>query len=248
MDKFAGKTAVVTGAANGIGLAIATSLVEHGAHVVVADLDGAAAERAAEALTAEGPGKATWVSCDVTDEDAVKHTASAAHRVSGSLDFWVNNAGITRDMTLRNMTLADFRAVIDVHLVGGWLGTRAAAEIMREQRSGSIVNISSIAAKVGNPGQTNYAAAKAGLIGLTKAAAKELGRYDVRVNAVMPGLIRTAMIEKLKHEILEARLKDIPLGRFGEASEVADTVSFLLSDQASYLTGAVLQISGGRHM
>ncbi len=237
----------MTGSAGGIGLAIASALVDAGATVVLADLQGAAAERAAAELSSRGPGRAIGVRCDVTSESDIAAVTTAATD-NGGLDFWVNNAGFTRDKTMRNMSLDDFRAVIDVHLVGGWLGTRAAAEIMCEQRRGAIVNISSIAAKVGNPGQTNYAAAKAGLIGLTKAAAKELGRYDVRVNAVQPGLIGTAMIEALKPEVLQAKLQDIPLERVGTPSEVADTVLFLLSERAAYLTGAVIQISGGRHM
>ena len=226
MDNWTDRVAVVTGAANGIGLAIATVLVDGAATVVMADLDGAAAEAAAVDLTARGPGRAVGIRCDVTSEADVQ-AAVASALDNGGLDYWVNNAGITRDKTMRNMSLADFRAVIDVHLVGGWLGTRAAAEVMREQRHGAIVNISSIAAKVGNPGQTNYAAAKAGLIGLTKAAAKELGRYGVRVNAVQPGLIRTAMTEMMNQEVLQSRLPDIPLGRIGEPAEIADTVAFL---------------------
>jgi 3-oxoacyl-[acyl-carrier protein] reductase len=248
MDEFTERTAVVTGAANGIGLAIASALTSVGATVVVADLDGASAARVAADLSSRGPGKAIGIACNVTSEDDVSAAAAAAVEQGGGLDFWVNNAGITRDKTMRNMSLADFREVLDVHLVGGWLGTRTAAEIMREQRRGAIVNMSSIAAKVGNPGQTNYAAAKAGLIGLTKAAAKELGRYGVRVNAVQPGLIRTAMIDAMKPEVLQSKLPDISLGRVGEPSEVADTVLFLLSERSSYLTGAVIQVSGGRHM
>lgn len=247
MTGFADRIAVVTGAANGIGLAIATTLVLGGATVVMADRDGDAAERAAATVAESGTGHAISIRCDVTSEEDVQATAKAALD-AGGLDYWVNNAGFTRDKTMRNMSLGDFRDVIDVHLVGGWLGTRAAAEIMREQRHGAIVNISSIAAKVGNPGQTNYAAAKAGLIGLTKAAAKELGRYGVRVNAVQPGLIHTAMIEAMNQEVLQSRLQDIPLARVGQPSEIADTVAFLLSDRSTYLTGAVIQVTGGRHM
>ncbi|GAA1827978.1 3-oxoacyl-ACP reductase FabG [Pseudonocardia ailaonensis] len=246
MEEFTGRVGVVTGAANGIGYAIARSLVNGGATVVVADVAGA--DEAARALTLEGPGKAVGIRCDVTSEEDVAAAAAAAVEHGGSLDHWVNNAGFTRDMTMRRMTLEDFRAVIDVHLVGGWLGTRAAAAVMREQGRGTIVNISSTSAKTGNPGQTNYSAAKAGLIGLTKAAAKELGHLGIRVNAVQPGLVRTPMIEKLKPEILEARLADTPLGRFGEVEDVADTVSYLLSDRSAFLTGAVIQVSGGRHM
>jgi 3-oxoacyl-[acyl-carrier protein] reductase len=161
----------------------------------------------------------------------------------------VNNAGITRDATLRKMAAADFRAVIDVHLTGAWNGTRYAAQAMREHgRGGSIVNISSISGKVGNFGQTNYSAAKAGLIGLTKASAKELARAGVRVNAVQPGLIRTAMTEAMPREAWDAKMTEIPMARAGEPAEVAQAVLFLASDMASYITGAVLEVTGGRYM
>ncbi|MER7204766.1 SDR family NAD(P)-dependent oxidoreductase [Streptomyces sp. CB01635] len=164
----------------------------------------------------------------------------------GSLDAMVNNAGITRDATLRKMSEADFDAVVDVHLKGAWLGTRAAAEVMREQGSGSIVNISSISGKVGMVGQTNYSAAKAGLVGLTKAAAKELAHRGVRVNAVQPGLIRTEMTESLREDIWNAKLAEVPMRRAGEPEEVAGTVLFLASDLSSYTTGCVLEVAGGR--
>ena len=161
----------------------------------------------------------------------------------------VNNAGITRDATLRKMALADFRAVVDVHLTGAWNGTRYAAEAMRAHgQGGSIVNISSIAGKVGNFGQTNYSAAKAGLVGLTKASAKELARAGIRVNAVQPGLIRTAMTEAMPPAAWDAKLAEIPMGRAGEPAEVAQAVLFLASDLASYVTGAVVEVTGGRYM
>lgn len=248
MNEMQGRAGVVTGAAQGIGLAIARALVREGAVVMVSDIDEASAARSAAQLTEEGPGKAYPVRANVTSEADVAALAAACVEQTGGLDFWVNNAGVTRDKTLRNMTLDDFRAVIDTHLVGGWLGIRAAAEVMRERKTGAIVNISSISGKVGNPGQTNYSAAKAGLVGMTKAAAKELARYGVRVNAVQPGLVRTAMIEAMKPDVLASRIAEIPLGRPGEPAEVAEVVLFLLSDRSSYMTGTVLEISGGRHM
>jgi 3-oxoacyl-[acyl-carrier protein] reductase len=248
VTEMEGRAGVVTGAAQGIGLAIASALVREGADVIVADRDLDAGKQAAELLTTRGPGRAIAAGCDVTSEEDVAATAKLCTDTYGTLDFWVNNAGITRDKTLRNMTLDDFKAVLDVHLVGGWLGTRAAAEVMREQRRGTIVNISSISGKVGNPGQTNYSAAKAGLVGLTKASAKELARYGIRVNAVQPGLIRTTMTEAMKPEVYQSRIAEIPLARAGEPEEVAEVVLFLLSDRSSYMTGTVLEIGGGRHI
>jgi 3-oxoacyl-[acyl-carrier protein] reductase len=162
------------------------------------------------------------------------------------LDLLVNNAGVTRDGYIAKLTEADFDLVLDVSLKGAWLGTRAVAPLFRQQKSGCIVNISSISGKVGNPGQTNYSAAKAGLIGLTKAAAKELGPSGVRVNAVQPGLIRTAMTLAMKPEIFAAKEAEVPLGRAGGPEEVADAVVYLASPLASYVTGAVIEVSGGR--
>jgi 3-oxoacyl-[acyl-carrier protein] reductase len=166
----------------------------------------------------------------------------------GSLDILVNNAGITRDKSLRNMTLDDFQSVIDVHLRGTWLGVRAAAPVMRAAGSGAIINMSSMSGKVGNPGQTNYSAAKAGIVGLTKAAAKELARHGIRVNAVQPGLIRTPMTEAMPADVWAAKEAEIPMGRAGEPEEVAKVVLFLASDLSSYLTGGVLEVAGGRLM
>ncbi|WP_245966251.1 3-oxoacyl-ACP reductase FabG [Sphaerisporangium album] len=243
----AGRTALVTGAGQGIGLAIARLLREHGANVVVTDVDAGLAEAAAGDLGGE-EGRVSSIGCDVTDEDSVE--AAVAHAVErfGALDVMVNNAGITRDSTLGKMSLGDFEAVVDVHLKGTWLGVRAAARVMREARSGSIINISSLSGKSGNFGQTNYSAAKAGIVGLTKAAAKELGPRGVRVNAVQPGLIRTAMTAAMPSDVFAAREADIPMRRAGEPREVAGAVLFLASDLASYMTGAVLEVGGGRLM
>jgi 3-oxoacyl-[acyl-carrier protein] reductase len=241
---LADRTAIVTGGGQGIGRAIAETLVAHGARVTIADLDGARAEAAAAALG----GSARGVACDVTDEDGVAALVDGAVATWGRLDVLVNNAGITRDASLRKMTLADFQAVTTVHLQGAWLGIRAASEVMREAKRGSIINISSMSGKVGNPGQTNYSAAKAGIVGMTKAAAKELAHHGVRVNAVQPGLIRTPMTEAMTPEAYAATEATIPMRRAGEPEEVAKVVAFLASDLASYMTGAVLEVSGGRGM
>ncbi len=238
------KVAVVTGGAQGIGLAIAHTLSTEGAKVVIADLDEHAAQQAADSL----PGEATGLACNVVELDQVEATCQAAVKAYGSLDIMVNNAGITRDATMRKMPPEDFDLVMQVHLRGTWNGVRSAAAIMREQGHGAIVNLSSISGKVGFLGQTNYSAAKAGVVGLTKAAAKEVAFKGVRVNAVQPGLIRTAMTEAMPQKIWDQKMSEIPMGRVGEPSEVASVVLFLASDLSSYMTGTVLEITGGRLM
>ncbi len=242
-----GKVALITGAGDGLGKEMAHTFAVEGAQVVIADINEEAAEKAAAEVVARG-GQAIAVGGDVVSEADVDAMVRRCVGELGALDVMVNNAGITRDATLRKMSLADFRLVIDVHLQGVWLGTRAAAAVMRERNSGSIINMSSISGKVGMPGQTNYSAAKAGIVGLTKAAAKELGHLGIRVNAIQPGLIRTAMTAALRPDILEQRLADVPLGRIGEPADVAKTALFLASDLSSYITGIVIEVSGGRHI
>lgn len=245
IELLANRVAIVTGAAQGIGLAIARRYAEEGASVVVADIDEERARAAAEEL----PGAAFGAGCDVTDPAAVDALVARAVEELGGLDVMVNNAGITRDATMRKMPVEDFDAVIAVHLRGTWLGTKSASLAMREAgRPGAIVNVSSISGKVGNAGQTNYSAAKAGIVGMTKAAAKELGHAGIRVNAIQPGLIHTAMTAKMPPEIFDARVAEIPLGRAGEPKDVADAALFLASDLASYLTGIVIEVGGGRHI
>jgi len=247
MELLKNRTAVITGGANGLGLATAVAFAREGANVIIGDLD---AEQATKAAAGLGIGdRAVGIGCNVTSAGDVEALGLLARDNFGSLDVWVNNAGFTRDATMRKMSEDDFDAVISVHLKGAWLGTRAAAGMMREQpQGGSIINVSSISGKVGNPGQTNYSSAKAGIVGLTKAAAKEVGFANVRVNAVQPGIIRTALIEAMKPEVLEARLSEVPLGRFGEPDEVASVILFLASDLSSYMTGTVLEIAGGRNI
>jgi 3-oxoacyl-[acyl-carrier protein] reductase len=247
MQLLDGRAAIVTGAAQGIGFAIAQGFAAHGARVVLGDINGQGAWDAAEKLIADGA-RAVAQPCDVTAAGEVDALVQRCIDDFGAIDVMVNNAGITRDATMPKMSLEDFSAVIDVHLRGAWLGTRSAAAHMRERGQGAIVNVSSISGKVGNVGQTNYSAAKAGIVGLTKASAKELARKNIRVNAVAPGLIRTAMTEAMPAAAWESKLAEIPLGRAGEPAEVADAVTFLASDMASYLTGIVIEISGGRHM
>jgi 3-oxoacyl-[acyl-carrier protein] reductase len=241
-----GRTTVITGGAQGIGLAIARRFVAEGARVVLGDLDLDATQDAAKQLG--GPGTASAVRCDVTSAEQVSELITRATQEFGSLDVFVNNAGITRDATMRTMTEEQFDQVISVHLKGTWNGTRLAAAVMREQKSGAIVNISSLSGKTGMVGQTNYSAAKAGIVGLTKAAAKEMAHHGVRVNAVQPGLIRSAMTEALPEKAWNQKMSEIPMGRAGEADEVAGVVLFLASDLSSYMTGTVLEVTGGRFM
>nr|WP_207386838.1 3-oxoacyl-ACP reductase FabG [Frankia sp. Cppng1_Ct_nod] len=243
MGLLEGKAAVITGGAQGLGLAIAQLFVAQGARVVLADIN---VDKATEAAKELGP--AIAVRTDVTKEDDVAQLVEACQREYGRIDVMVNNAGITRDASMKKMSADDFRLVVDIHLYGAWLGTKAAGLVMKEQGGGSIINMSSISGKVGNFGQTNYSAAKAGIVGLTKAAAKELARGGVRVNAIQPGLIRTAMTEAMPQHAWESKLAEIPMGRAGEPSEVAGAALFLASELSSYITGTVLEIAGGRHI
>jgi 3-oxoacyl-[acyl-carrier protein] reductase len=246
MGLLDGRTAVVTGGAQGIGFAIAERYVAEGARVVLGDLDLDATEAAVDRLG--GADVARAVRCDVTSADDVEALVAAAVSEFGGLDVMVNNAGITRDATMRKMTEDQFDQVIAVHLKGSWNGTRKAADVMREQKRGAIVNISSISGKVGLIGQTNYSAAKAGIVGLTKAAAKEVAHLGVRINAIQPGLIRSAMTEAMPQRIWDSKLAEIPMARAGEPSEVASVALFLASDLSSYMTGTVLEVTGGRHI
>lgn len=246
MGLLQGRVAVVTGGAQGIGLAIAQALVREGAAVVVADVNELGAAAAVEQLG--GPRVAHAVCCDVRSAADVEAALDTAEDAFGPVDIMVNNAGMTRDATMRKMSEQDFDDVVAVHLKGCWLGTRAAAARMRERGSGSIINVSSISGKVGMVGQTNYSAAKAGIVGLTKAACKEVAFRNVRVNAIQPGYIRTAMTDAMPEHVKDSKIAEIPMGRPGEVDEVASVAVFLASDLSSYVTGAVLEVSGGRHI
>ena len=246
MSLLAGQTAVITGGAQGLGYAIAERFIAEGARVVLGDLNLDATKEAVETLG--GADVARAVKCDVTAYSDVDALVEAALAEFGRFDIMVNNAGITRDATLRKMTEEDFDQVISVHLKGTWNGLKKAASIMREQKRGAIVNMSSISGKVGMIGQTNYSAAKAGIVGMTKAASKELAHLGVRVNAFQPGLIRSAMTEAMPQRIWDSKVAEVPLGRAGEPSEVANVALFLASDLSSYMTGTVLEVTGGRHL
>jgi 3-oxoacyl-[acyl-carrier protein] reductase len=241
-----GKAAIITGGAGGLGRSMAETFLRAGASVLLSDLNDVALREVVGEL--QSFGKVVHLAGDVSVEADVQRTVDRCVAEFGTVDILVNNAGITRDATMRKMPLSDFQAVLNVHLVGAWLGTRTVAAVMREKQSGSIINMSSISGKIGNVGQTNYSAAKAGMVGLTKASAKELAHLGVRVNAIQPGLIRTAMTAGLREDLWERKVAAIPMGRAGEPREVADVALFLASDLSSYLTGAVLEVTGGRDM
>jgi 3-oxoacyl-[acyl-carrier protein] reductase len=246
MNLLHDRVVVVTGGAQGIGKAIAQLFAHHGAKVAIGDLDGDAAERTAKTISLD---RVRGFACNVAVASDVRDLVASARAAFGGLDMMVNNAGITRDATLKKMTEEQFDEVISVHLKGTWLGTQAAAEAMREQgRGGAIVNMSSISAKVGFFGQTNYSAAKAGIVGLSKAAAKELAKDGIRVNVIQPGLIATEMTRAMPQHIWETKMAEIPLGRAGDPEEIANVALFLASDLSSYMTGTVLEVTGGRLM
>jgi 3-oxoacyl-[acyl-carrier protein] reductase len=234
-----GKTALVTGASRGIGRAIAAELARGGATVVVGYHSG---REEAEAVAAEIGGRA--VQADVSDPAHAGRLVQEA----GDLDLLVNNAGLTRDGLIARMSDEDWRVVVDTNLGGVFHTCRAVARGMMKRRSGSIVNVSSIVGVHGNAGQTNYAAAKAGIIGFTKSLARELGTRGVRANVVAPGYVRTRLTDVLGEELTGQMLANTPLGRLGEPEDIASAVRFLCSDEASFITGEVLLVDGGLGM
>lgn len=243
------RVALITGASQGIGRAIALELAQAGARVVVNyyPSEQAAAEQVVAEIRAKH-GEAIALGADVTKSEDVEAMVDEVIRQFGRIDILVNNAGITRDQLLLRMKEADWDAVLATNLKGVFNCTRAVARPMMKQRSGVIVNISSVVGLKGNAGQANYAAAKAGVIGFTKSVAQELGSRGIRVNAVAPGFIMTAMTEKLSDEIRTAMLQQIPLQRLGQPEDVARVVSFLASDAAGYITGQVINVDGGMVM
>ena len=242
-----GKVAVVTGAARGIGRAIAEELAKSGADLALCDLKAEWLEETAEAVRAIGR-KVDCFSVDVSDSSAVNGTVASIIEKCGKIDVVVNNAGITKDTFLMRMSDEDWDSVLSVNLRGTFLFTRAVSKPMMKARSGAIVNIASIIGLIGNAGQCNYAASKAGVIALTKSTAKELASRGIRINAVAPGFIETKMTEVLPDDVREKMMGNIPMKRFGSPEDVAKVVVFLASEAASYMTGQVLTISGGMVM
>lgn len=247
MGALDNKTAIVTGAARGIGRAIAERFATEGADLALCDLKEEWLTETADIVKAKGR-KAFCVGVDVSDSAQVTAAVSRTVETMGKVDILVNNAGITKDNLLIRMSDEDWDAVLSVNLKGTFLFTRAVSKAMVKQRSGIIVNIASIIGLIGNAGQCNYAASKAGVIALTKSSAKELASRNIRVNAVAPGFIETKMTESLPDAIKAKMLEQIPMRRFGSPADVAGVALFLASEISSYMTGQVLTVSGGMVM
>jgi 3-oxoacyl-[acyl-carrier protein] reductase len=241
------RIAVVTGASRGIGRSIALALAAKGAVIVAVDMDQTATDAVVAELQAAGT-KALAVVGNVTVPADVERMIEAATEAFGRVDILVNNAGITRDGLLMRMKDEDWDAVLNVNLKGAFLCTRAAFKVMSKQRYGRIINIASVVGQMGNAGQANYCASKAGLIGLTKSNARELAKRSITVNAVAPGFIATAMTDALSEKVRDELITQIPLERLGSADDIANAVVFLASEQSGYITGHVLSVNGGMYM
>ena len=245
---FNGKTVIVTGSTQGIGRATALKFASLGANLVINGINTPEQEELAKGAVAEAEAlgvKAVYSLADISKPDEADALIKLAQDTFGSIDVIVNNAGITRDNLIMRMSEAEWDSVLSVNLKGSFNVIRSAARILLKQRSGAIVNMASVSGVMGNAGQANYSASKAGLIGLTKTVAKEFAARGVRCNAVAPGFIKTAMTDKLKDEIKESYVSAIPLGRFGEVEDIANLVAFLASDDAKYITGQVVNVDGG---
>jgi len=245
--RFADRVAVVTGGAKGIGRTIASRLACGGAKIVVSGRDEAALEKACTEIRSTG-GEAIWVQADVSKSGDADALCARTLEAFGRADILVNNAGVTRDNLVMRLSEEDWDQVIDTNLKGSFLCIRAFTRPMMKQRWGRIVNLSSVVGLIGNPGQANYVASKAGLVGLTKAVAKELASRHITVNAVAPGFIDTAMTADLNEKVREGLKAQIPLGRLGSAEDVAHAVAYLCSEEAGYVTGQVLSVDGGMRM
>ena len=241
MNLLENKVCIVTGGGRGIGQATAEKFIGESATVIIADFDEATGTATAEYLGDQ----CSFVKTDVSQSESVKSLIKRVKTDHGSIDVIVNNAGILQDQTLEKMDEEEFDKVIQVNMRGVYLCTKYAAEVMREQGSGVILNASSVVARFGNFGQTNYVAAKAGLEGMTKVWARELGKHGIRVNAVAPGFIQTDMIAGMPEKIIKMMGEKVPLKRWGQPEDVANLYCFLASDEASYISGAILPVDGG---
>jgi 3-oxoacyl-[acyl-carrier protein] reductase len=244
---FKGQVALITGGARGIGKAIALSLAKKGANLVIADISSESARETAGEMEALGV-KAMPVALDVSKSAEVSRAIEVIGKEFGRLDILVNNAGITRDGLILRMKEEDWDAVIGINLKGVFLCSKEAVKVMVKQRYGRIVNIASVVAFMGNPGQANYSASKAGIVGLTKTIAKEYASRGITANAVAPGFISTAMTDALAENVRQEMLKSIPIGKFGSVDDVANAVVFLSSPETGYITGQVIHVNGGMYM
>jgi 3-oxoacyl-[acyl-carrier protein] reductase len=241
------RVAVVTGASRGIGRSIALALAAGGAKIVAADVSLEGCQALVDELAAQGT-EGLAVQCNVTSSQDAERLIDAAVEKFGRVDILINNAGITRDGMLMRMKDEEWDAVLSINLKGAFVCTRAVCKVMTKQRSGRIINIASIVGQMGNAGQANYCASKAGLIGLTKSNARELARRSITVNAVAPGFIATAMTDALPEKVRNELAAQIPLERLGSADDIANAVLFLASDNSAYITGQVLAVNGGMYM
>lgn len=248
MMKFTGKNVLVTGSSRGIGAEVAKVLAGYGLKVWINYRSGAAAADAVKAEIESAGGQAAVIGFDVADETAFVDAIKTIVDADGELSYLVNNAGITKDGLAMRMKSDDFMAVINANLLSAFVGCRESFKVMRKQKFGAIVNIASIVGETGNAGQTNYAASKGGVIAMTKSFAQEAASSGIRYNTVTPGFIATDMTDVLSEEIKTSFTSKIPMGRFGNPSEVAEATAFLLSDHASYITGETLKVNGGMFM
>ncbi len=249
MEKMlAGKACIVTGGSKGIGRAIVELFASEGARVYYFSRSEAEDPAALSAAAQAGGGAVKWIACDVADEAAVEAAVESVVAEAGAVDALVNNAGVTRDGLVFRMSLADWETVMRTNLTSAFLVSRSVARLMIKRRAGSIVNVSSVVGITGNGGQTNYSSSKAGLIGFTKSLAREVGSRGVRVNALAPGFIETAMTDKIPAEAKEKLKAGIPLGRAGAPEDVARAALFLCSELSAYVTGEVLKVDGGMAM
>ncbi len=241
MNLLQNKVCIITGGGRGIGKATANKFIDEGGIVYIADFDELSGTATADKLGE----KCTFVKTDVSNSESVRLLINQVKDNHGRIDVIINNAGILQDKTLEKMDEKEFDKVIQVNLRGVYLCTKYAAEVMREQGSGVILNASSVVARYGNYGQTNYVAAKAGLEGMTKVWSRELGKFGIRVNAVAPGFIKTDMVAQMPEKIIKMMEDKVPLKRWGQPEDVANLYCFLASDEASYISGAVLPVDGG---
>jgi len=247
MTKLKDKVAMVTGAAQGIGKAVAIALAREGANLIISDINLELAAQTAKEVEALGV-KTLALKTNVADLADVENSVSEAVKVFGKIDILVNNAGITKDNLLIRMKKEDWDAVLAVNLTGVFNCTKVVSRLMMKNSCGKIINIASISGQMGNFGQANYSASKAGVIGFTKTVAREAAARNITVNAIAPGFIQTAMTDKIPQEIKNKMLEQIPLGKFGQPEDIANAVVFLSSPEADYITGQVLAVNGGMYM